>query len=87
MLDKLTKVLVITSTVAAAAFTVAGVGVLVTDIGPSVVEYVRSTNWVIPGSIAALGVATLTFCGEIGKPFDALMDRMYPNDVKTSVGG
>lgn len=86
MFDKVSRVLVVGATVVAAGFTLFGVGSLVADIGPSIIDHVLKTSWVVPGSIAAIGVATLTFCGLIGKPFDALMDQMYPNDVKPSVG-
>lgn len=87
MFDKVSRILVAGATVVAAGATLFGVGSLAVDIGPSIIDYVSNTSWVIPGSIATLGIITLTFCGVIGKPFDALMDRMYPNDVKPSVGG
>lgn len=72
-------------TIACATSLSLGVGYLLIDIAPGVKNAISSlSNNDISNLafISGLGAVAILVAKNIGKPFDALMDKMYPDDIK-----
>ena len=83
-MEKFNKVWVYTTTGLAVGAATLGVAYLAVDIGPDVAAgllAIPKQDVINVACIAAFGAVTLAFTKYVGKPFDLLMDRMYPDDI------
>lgn len=84
-MSNLGKVAIAATTLVSAAVLSVGVGYVLIDIAPGVKNAIASlSNNDISNLafISGLGAVAILVAKNIGKPFDALMDKMYPDDIK-----
>lgn len=84
MLKMLKSVAVVGSTVIAGGVALFSAGYLIADISPAVKQAALGLSEGDLANLALIGgiaCATALVAANIGKPFDRLMDRMYPNDI------
>lgn len=84
-MKRLMKYWVYTTTGLAAGVATLGAAYLAVDIAPAVgagLLAIPKQDALNVAYIAVFGLLTLAFVKCVGKPFDKLMDRMYPDDIQ-----